>query len=246
MNLALTDLAAWRSTWQVEPPAAASAGSPLPAAMLEEDPGEHSYVLVLRFAIVNVAGLALLAAATFAGWTGALLLGDATGISALIAGIFAAGLALATTKAWRVSRELNWVRATTPPRESKVAAYLRAIDACGPESRALLASSLKLKLGSRIGVVRQFGTALVLLGLIGTVVGFIIALSGVEPQAAADPASIAPMVSTLIRGMATALNTTLVGSVLNIWLMANYHLLSAGTVNLIAGIVARGEAHARA
>ena len=43
---------------------------------------------------------------------------------------------------------------------------------------------------------------LVLLGLIGTIVGFIIALSGVDPDAVGDAAAIAPMVSTLMHGMA--------------------------------------------
>ncbi|MSP83154.1 MAG: hypothetical protein EXQ94_09530 [Alphaproteobacteria bacterium] len=214
--------------------------------MLDDDPRAYSYVLLLRIAIVNLVGFALLAAATLAGWTVPLLVGDTTGITALIAGVFAVGLGVAVTRAWRVSRELNWVRDPVPPRGSKVASYLRAIDACGPDSRSLLASSLKLKLASRIGMVRQFGTTLVLLGLIGTVVGFIIALSGVDPQAASDPSTIGPMVSILIGGMATVLNTTLVGSVLNIWLMVNFQLLSSGTVNLITGIIARGEAHGRA
>jgi len=73
------------------------------------------------------------------------------------------------------------------------------------------------------------------------VVGFIISLSGVKPDVAADINSVGPMVSTLIVGMSVALYTTLVGAVLNIWLMANYQILSTGTTNLVAAIVERGE-----
>jgi biopolymer transport protein ExbB/TolQ len=87
--------------------------------------------------------------------------------------------------------------------------------------------------------------SLVLLGLVGTVVGFIIALSGVDPQSAGNVDSIAPMVSELIHGMSVALYTTLVGAVLHLWLKVNYLILSGGAVRLIDRLVARGEGHAR-
>ncbi len=49
------------------------------------------------------------------------------------------------------------------------------------------------------------------------------------------------MVSTLIAGMSTALYTTLIGAVLNIWLMIDYQLLAGGTVKLITSLIDRGE-----
>jgi hypothetical protein len=85
----------------------------------------------------------------------------------------------------------------------------------------------------------------VLLGLIGTVVGFIIALSGVRPEVVSDVGAIGPMVSTLISGMSVALYTTLVGSLLNVWLMINVRLLEGGTVKLLTTTVELGERHAR-
>jgi hypothetical protein len=54
------------------------------------------------------------------------------------------------------------------------------------------------------------------------------------------------MVSTLISGMSIALHTTLVGAILNIWLMINYRLLEGGTVTLATAIIEQGERHARA
>jgi hypothetical protein len=53
------------------------------------------------------------------------------------------------------------------------------------------------------------------------------------------------MVSTLINGMSVALYTTLVGAILNIWLMVNYRLLESGTVTLVTNVVELGERHAR-
>jgi hypothetical protein len=57
----------------------------------------------------------------------------------------------------------------------------------------------------------------VFLGLIGTVVDIVIALSAVDPDAVADPAKVAPMVAELLDGMGVALTTTLVGVVLHLW-----------------------------
>ncbi|MEQ8805654.1 MAG: MotA/TolQ/ExbB proton channel family protein, partial [Rhodospirillales bacterium] len=93
---------------------------------------------------------------------------------------------------------------------------------------------LRLTLSNRIVVVRHIANALVLLGLIGTVIGFIIALSGVDPTAASDANKVGAMVATLISGMSVALNTTLVGSVLYVWLIVNHRILATGTVRLLS------------
>ena len=104
---------------------------------------------------------------------------------------------------------------------------------------------LKLKLSNRIGIVCHIAHSPVLLGLIGTVIGFIIALSGVDVDLAADVNSVGPMIPTLIGGMSVALYTTLVGAILNIGLMVNYRLLLSGTVNLATSVVELGERYAR-
>jgi hypothetical protein len=49
----------------------------------------------------------------------------------------------------------------------------------------------------------------------------------------------------LIDGMSVALYTTLVGSVLHIWLIVNYHMLATGTVELVTAVAELGERHAR-
>ena len=123
--------------------------------------------------------------------------------------------------------------------------YLESINRHDAQSRAISASALKMTL-LRIASIRHIGNSLVFLGLLGTVIGFIMALSGVDAQTAGDVDAIGPMVTTLIDGMSVALYTTLVGAVLNIWLMINYRLLESGTVTLLTAIVDLGERHARA
>ena len=96
---------------------------------------------------------------------------------------------------------------------------------------------LRLTLSNRIVVVRHIANALVLLGLIGTVIGFIISLSGVDPTAASDANKVGAMVATLISGMSVALNTTLVGSILYVWLIVNHRILATGTVRLLTTVL---------
>lgn len=206
----------------------------------------HHYLLLLRFALVNIFGFALLGAAHMYGFVELVLAADQTSLSALIFVVFLGGLGLCGRKIWQVSRELNQVRSFNPLVPSRAGEYLAMLRGAAPESRAIYASSLRLKLTQRIGPVRNVANSLVLLGLIGTVIGFIIALSGVQPEQAGDVNAITPMVSTLIAGMSTALYTTLVGSVLNVWLMVNYQLLAGGTVRLITALLEFGEGHARA
>lgn len=202
-------------------------------------------LLLLRFALINIAGFALVAGAHGQGLIDPIFASDNTYLSHLIVGVFLVGLCLCGVQVWQTSNELDAVRAFDPGRPSRARSYLNLISNSAGDSRSILASSLKLKLSQRIVVVRQISSSLVLLGLIGTVIGFVIALAGVDPETSGDVRSIAPMVSSLIDGMHTALYTTLVGSVLSLWLNATYQLLATGTVKLITALVEFGEAHAR-
>lgn len=202
------------------------------------------WLLLFRFVLVNAVGLALLAVAWANGWIGLLLAADTTRLVTLIALVFVAGFALCVRRLIATSRELNGLKEGRPPGDGRVAEYLRAIDGRDNATRAHLASLLRLKLHARIAPVRHIANNLVILGLVGTVVGFVIALDGVDPQAASDVSAVGPMISRLIEGMSVALHTTLVGAVLNIWLMIDYRMLESGTVRLFTQAVEYGERHA--
>jgi hypothetical protein len=220
------------------------------AAWLFEHARTHSrdprrYLLVLRFALLNLAGFALLGAAYVQGLVDKVIVADGTYLSVLIFLVFLGGLGICARKVWQTSRELNSLREPDAAAESPAMVHLAPLLGRTAESRANLVGAARMRLSHRIAIVRNIANTLVLLGLIGTVLGFIIALSGVDPEHVADVAAIAPMVSTLISGMSTALYTTLVGAILNVWLMANHQLLAGGTVKLIAALVERAEDHAR-
>ena len=204
----------------------------------------YRYLLVVRFALVNIVAAALLFAAYMQGWLDAVFAERLRELSGGIFVVFLYGLALCGARIWRHSVELNDVKAGTPDPESRAGRYLSQAPVAGAESRSLQADALRLKLTNRIVGVRQIANALVFLGLIGTVIGFIIALSGVDPESASKAENVAAMVATLIGGMSVALYTTLIGAVLYIWLTVAYRILVTGTVDLIATTIELGEARA--
>jgi MotA/TolQ/ExbB proton channel family len=160
--------------------------------------------------------------------------------------VFLVGVVWSGRRVLELSRGLNELERFASVPGSPAPAYIAAVAGRAGDTRAILASSLRLKLASRITPIRHVANSLVLLGLIGTVVGFIIALSGVRPEVVSDVGAIGPMVSALINGMSVALYTTLVGSLLNVWLMINVRLLESGTVKLLTATVELGERDARA
>jgi hypothetical protein len=216
------------------------------AVLSESDAAGSRYLLMLRFLVINVVAVALFCAAWLKGWIDLILAGDSTHLVLLIAAVFVYGLINCGRKIFITSAEINQIKEPRLSGSSRVPSYLDSIRGRDAQSRAISASALRLRLMSRIGSIRHIGNSLVFLGLLGTVIGFIMALSGVDAQAAADVESIAPMVTMLIDGMSVALYTTLVGAVLNIWLMVNYRLLESGTVTLLTAIIELGERHARA
>ena len=214
-------------------------------ALSHDDPATYRYVLLLRFVLANAMALALVGAAVGQGWVWPILAGDYAVFTQIIVAIFLVGLLWSGQRALQISRALNEVKGFHRTSRQPLPDYLARIEGRDSQSRTILASCLRLKLGSRLAPIRHIANSLVLLGLVGTVIGFIIALSGVRPEVISEVSAIGPMVSTLIAGMGVALHTTLVGSLLHLWLMVNVRLLEGGTIKLLTATVELGERHAR-
>lgn len=206
---------------------------------------EHRYLLLVRFALFNLVAAGLTAAAYLQGWMDGLIKAHLVELTLVIVAVFMFGLVTCTARVWQTSRELNDVKAGRPAPRSRAGRYVAGVRNGDRESRSVQASVLRLKLTNRIAIVRQVANILVFLGLIGTVIGFLIALSGVDPQAASDVERVAPMVSKLIQGMAVALNTTLVGAILYVWLIVDHRILATGTLNLLTAAVELADGHGR-
>ena len=211
------------------------------AAVITGTGAYHRYLLVLRFALINIVATGLLTAVYLRGWLDAAFKGYTLWCSLLIIGVFLFGLVLAATRVWHTSVEINDIKAGTPRPGSKAFKYLSTIQHGASDSRVIATNVLRLRLSQHISIVYHAANMLVFLGLVGTVIGFIIALSGVDPRSAVTVESVAPMVATLITGMSIALYTTLIGAVLHVWLMINYRLLASGTTRLFNATLEYGE-----
>jgi len=206
---------------------------------------QFRYLLFIRFLLLNFVSMGFLIAVYLQGWLDAMFRDEIIRLVTVIAAVFAYGLILCAVQVWRTSVELNDIKSGAPAPESRAGKFLSTIYGGNIESRTLAATALRTKLLTRISIVRHIANSLVFLGLIGTVIGFIIALSAVDAKASADADTVAPVVTRLISGMSIALYTTLVGAVLHIWLIVNHRLLSSGTSNLFTSLIELGESRGR-
>ncbi len=72
--------------------------------------------------------------------------------------------------------------------------------------------------------VDWIGEEMMTVGLVGTAVGIIIALAGVDPDIAGSHAATRDTIISLISGLSTALYTTLVGAVGYLWFSLQSHI----------------------
>jgi len=73
--------------------------------------------------------------------------------------------------------------------------------------------------------VQWLATHVVRIGLLGTVVGLIIAFSAAGQSGSANPDEIKPLIAAVVNGMYVSLYATLLGISTNLWLKINLRLL---------------------
>ena len=202
---------------------------------------QYKYLLILRYSLINLVGLIFLFVLITQGYVTKAIKADITNMVIVILTLFAVGFILAAYRTFWLSKELNYSFLKILPNHSLAKEFLHSSKKLDASSRNNLAASLRIKLSSKIGYIKFMANTLVILGLIGTVIGFIIALSGVDGSVSSNPEEVSKMVSTLIQGMSVALYTTLVGSICSVWLNICYQIMSTGANNLLSKIIELGE-----
>ncbi len=202
---------------------------------------QYKYLLILRYSLINLVGLIFLFVLITQGYVTKAIKADITNMVIVILTLFAVGFVLAAYRTFWLSRELNYSFFKILPNHSLAKEFLQSSKKLDASSRNNLAASLRIKLSSKINYIKFMANTLVILGLIGTVIGFIIALSGVDGSVSSNPEEVSKMVSTLIQGMSVALYTTLVGSICSVWLNICYQIMSTGANNLLSKIIELGE-----
>lgn len=190
----------------------------------------NKYRLFSHFLVVNTIGLAFTLVVYFNGWFGRLREADSSGISFVILGLFALALLSVTRQAFILSSEMDRLAACGNGDLERLRHTLRT------NSAALRA--LEIRLFSRIGHIRTLSNALVVLGLIGTVVGFIMVAAEVNAETAGDVARAGELIGALLHGMGVAFYTTLVGAVCSLWLSMNFQILHSAIASLLVSMMA--------
>lgn len=166
-------------------------------------------LLLYRILIVNVCGAAILVWAGLQGYIREIYTEDSSHISMVIVVLFLVGLWSVHTRAGKVSKSLNELKAG------------RKVDV---DAVKFLAK------GEHINDIANW---LVTLGLIGTVVGIIMALSSIDPNTMASATGVQTAIGHLIGGMKVAVYTTLVGAYFGLWLEINRRVLTTATILMI-------------
>lgn len=99
--------------------------------------------------------------------------------------------------------------------------YAMTLAAREPDNPRVARSSIE----EGIEWIYTWSTVMALMGLMGTVIGFILALQDVDHTAMNSAESAGRMVATMIGGLGVALWTTLIGLAGAMWAFMNYKLL---------------------
>ncbi len=109
------------------------------------------------------------------------------------------------------------------------------------QSQLLDALSRRVKSPQQVGWL--IADLLIKLGLLGTVIGFILMLQSVPAVEELDLSAIQAMLSKMSDGMRVALFTTLCGLIGGVLAGVQYHIADRGAEELIAGITEVAEVH---
>jgi hypothetical protein len=188
----------------------------------------------------------------------AMIVADRTRISSIIAALYVAASGHCLWRAFAISRESQVAAALqAPPRDAAawaanlprrlVADHVRDLcaKASGQAGGRLDQTLLLRALAERLAAPNKLGAlaadTLLKLGLLGTIIGFILMLGPVAGLDGADPASVKAAMGVMSTGLAVAMYTTLAGLIGAILLKAQYLLLEAATTKLFWDVVRTTE-----
>jgi hypothetical protein len=180
------------------------------------------------WSIWNGLFLALLAVSTVLGYTQVIFKSDRSMISFVIAVVFAVGWVYSLIRAlWinRAQKQIGELR--------KDYAEMVMHQVCPGDAREALAG----KLAARLSTLDYIPIVLVSLGLVGTVLGFIIGMGEVKPEMIGNIAQAGQSLTLMMKGLSIGFVTTLVGVSGGIWIQFQKHMLSNEVAKLYERIL---------
>lgn len=179
-------------------------------------------LLLYRFILLNSLLIGLLVYLTSQGFTGRIFSNDLSFISYGIAALFVVGWVWVLKSVIKLSWMLDDAKLNGYPPQQ-----------IWDENKAAV----------KIEWLESIAEWLVGFGLLGTVVGFSIALSGVDQGSLMQAEGAQSSVGILMTGMRVALNTTLLGAGLAIWHQINLRMFRTAFVSYWTECRRQGEYH---
>lgn len=173
--------------------------------------------LLYRLIIFNACGFAFVVWAWTMGLVDLVLDADPTKITHVIAALFVAGLASLGWRALKVNAAID------TPLAAQVATRHKTWRA---------AKKLPIT-NEHLGDIPEY---LVLLGLIGNAVGFLMAFGGVDMGSLGTADGLMDAGTQILAGIGTAFGSTVAGCVLALWAMFNYRMLVTATALYIEDV----------
>ena len=214
-----------------------------------------NFVMFLRAIAFNIMCVALVFWIYQEGRIDAILKFDTLYISRIIAGLGILGLCTIVVRIFQISRELNvvkkyrklmdsgrnkeatdkWLRFTN----SRVAEFIQNYRRVLPEDKSVFVGNFQMTIASKLSIFGSMTEWLTVLGLLGTVVGFRIALEVMTGLK--DISLLVVFVQNISGGLMIAIDTTIVGICAALWLDINLKwVLRPGMVQLVSEAVNAG------
>jgi biopolymer transport protein ExbB/TolQ len=178
-----------------------------------------SFQTTAQIVIINMIAFALLYMFWLNSWVHLAIAADPTGIVFVIAAVLLWGLYLSLTKAIQLDKEINNLEQT----KTQLGNHTH--------------DSLTMRFTNRLQFIQLLSSSTIMLGLIGTILGFIIGLYGITPESLYSIDLMTRSIAQILSGMSVAFYTTLVGCMANLWLEFNTTILNQGLVKLYYRLV---------
>ena len=204
--------------------------------------------LLYKSLIINSFAGLLVYVSWLQGWLLLVFESDASYLSLVMAALFVIFWIISAYHIVVINREI--VRFETRQPEGIAYEYFNKIRAKSIKldgrlvDQFMLAGALRVRLMMPIHILHYVANMLILLGLIGTVVGFVIAVAGLGDSLAGGEnlQRVQGVLGQIVTGMGVALFTTLVGAILGgLWLQLHYQILERAIAGLVVDVVEHAD-----
>jgi hypothetical protein len=209
---------------------------------------KYNNSLLYKWLIGNSFAFLILYVAWLQGWIALTFRSDASYLSVAMAVVFVIFWGISSLRIVQVNKEISDFIDNKPT--GAAAEYFDNLrqksrnQGGGHVDQSMLASALRGRMLMSVQMINYVANLMVLLGLIGTVVGFVIATAGLGESIVQGEGvdRIKSVLGQIVSGMGVALFTTIVGSILGgLWLGVHYQMLLRAVTGLVIGVVEKAE-----